>query len=85
MSTVAQIKERKPPAKPVSKTPARPIPVEVIEPMPMAVQDFATRERKAFIQSVSPLIHKHERRLYLWHLAKAAVFGLPMPHERVSA
>jgi hypothetical protein len=45
-------------------------------------QDFATPERKRWVDSVSPL-HRHESFMpYLTAWIQALIFNTPMPHER---
>lgn len=81
-SQVTNIKRKSTVAK---ATAARPVPVAAIEPLPRGMHDFATRERRAFIDSVSPFRYPHERRAYVKHILLAAVFGMAMPHEKGTA
>lgn len=44
------------------------------------MHDFANKERKAFIDSISPL-RKAEQTKYIVYWLAALVFGSKMPHE----
>lgn len=48
---------------------------------PYIPSDFATSERKLFIQSVSPFLRPCERRAYFAHYLACLFAGRPMPHE----